>query len=114
MCKWLTKYSAQRDYEAAFHHFKPDKRLRWLQHVGTAVVKLELDDRVVEVEATPIQASIAELFEGAGQWTIKAIGERIGVFDEVELRAALGFWHDLGVLKESPTGWILLERAENP
>jgi len=106
--------SAQRDYEAAFHHFKPDKRLRWLQHVGTATVKLELADRVVEVEATPIQAAIAELFEDRSTWTSINLGERLGVPDQAEIMNALNFWVTLGVLKEraGKGEWDLLELAD--
>ncbi|EIW67008.1 hypothetical protein TREMEDRAFT_45474 [Tremella mesenterica DSM 1558] len=104
--------SAQRAYEAAFHHFKPDKRLRWLQHIGTAVVKLELEDRVVEVEATPIQAAIAELFSEKSLWSLVELGQRLGVLEESTLRSALGFWVGLGVIKSEGERWTLLEVAE--
>lgn len=101
----------QQQYETAFHHFKPDKRLRWLQHIGTAVVKLELEDRVVEVEATPLQASISELFEGQVVWDAAAMGERLGV-DLAQVRNGLAFWANEGVVKEEGAQWRLLEIAE--
>jgi anaphase-promoting complex subunit 2 len=101
----------QQDYEAAFHHFKPDKRLRWLQHIGTAVVKLELEDRVVEVEATPLQASIAELFESQDTWDVQAMSDKLGV-DLFQIRNGLVFWANEGVVKEENRVWKLLEVAE--
>ena len=101
----------QQQYETAFHRFKPDKRLRWLQHIGTAVVKLELEDRVVEVEATPLQASISELFEEQAVWDAAAISERLGV-DLAQVRNGLAFWANEGVVKEEGTQWRLLEVAE--
>lgn len=101
----------QQQYETAFHHFKPDKRLRWLQHIGTAVVKLELEDRVVEVEATPLQASISELFENQAIWDAAAMGEKLGV-DLAQVRNGLAFWANEGVVKEEGGRWLLLERAE--
>ncbi|KAK4687974.1 anaphase-promoting complex subunit 2, partial [Tremellales sp. Uapishka_1] len=104
--------SAQQQYEAAFHHFKPDKRLRWLQQIGTANVKLELQDRVVEVEATPVQASIVELFEGEPVWTVKGLAEKLGGVEEGLIKNGLVFWANLGVVKESEGGWLLLEIAE--
>ena len=101
----------QQQYETAFHHFKPDKRLRWLQHIGTAVVKLELEDRVVEVEATPLQASISELFESQAVWDTAAMSERLGV-DLAQVRNGLAFWANEGVVKEQGGQWHLLEVAE--
>jgi anaphase-promoting complex subunit 2 len=108
----LTRCRVQRQYELAFHHFKPDKRLRWLQHIGTAQVKLELADRIVEAEATPLQASVAELFEGQDVWTVQALGEMLRMRDTRSLRNALVFWAALGVLKEVKEGWRLLEHVE--
>ncbi|WVR09240.1 hypothetical protein IAU60_006304 [Kwoniella sp. DSM 27419] len=98
-------------YEAAFHHFKPDKHLRFVQHLGTTHLSLELEDRVVEVEATPLQASIAELFEGKSTWSVKELVEKLEV-GLGEVRKALAWWREQGVLKEDEAGWVLLERAE--
>ena len=108
------EHSAQRDYESAFHHFKPDKRLRWLQHIGTATVRLELSDRAVEIEATPIQAAIAELLEERPAWTAAELGERLSFPDQAQMRIALAFWEAHGVVKEDVGRgeWGLLEYAE--
>lgn len=101
----------QQQYETAFHHFKPDKRLRWLQHIGTATVKLELEDRTVEVEATPLQAAITELFEAQPVWDTAAMRERLGV-DLAQVRNGLAFWANEGVVREENGQWRLLEFAE--
>ena len=103
---------SQADYESAFHRFKPDKHLKFLQHLGTVTVKLELADRVVEVEATPLQASIAELFEHQDVWTIPDLGLKLGVDDEEIIRNALAWWATQGVVKMQGDTWILLERAD--
>lgn len=60
----------QARYAKAFHQFKPDKRLRWLPQLGTVEIKLELEDRTVEVEASPLQASVIELFGEESQFII--------------------------------------------
>jgi len=104
--------SAQTAYESAFHRLKPDKHLRWIQHLGTAVVKLELEDRVVETEATPLQASITELFSERPRWTVRELGERLSVGDFGSVRNALAFWANEGVVKEDDGVWVLLEVAE--
>lgn len=113
MVKCPADDSAQREYESAFHHFKPDKHLRWIQQLGTAVVTLELEDRVVEVEATPLQASIAELLSEKPEWTVRDLGERLSVGDFASLRNALAFWASEGVVKEEGGVWKLLEVAED-
>jgi anaphase-promoting complex subunit 2 len=105
--------SVQAEYETAFHRLKPDKHLRWIQHLGTAVVKLELEDRIVEVEATPLQASIAELFSERPEWQVKEIAERLSVGDSGSLRNALAFWANEGVVKEDGGVWKILEVAED-
>ena len=110
--------SAQRSYEAAFHTFKPDKRLRWLQSLGTATVKLELADRLIEVEVTPLQASIAEHFESTEQLSTSVLALALGggksAVDERMVEEGLTFWKGLGVVKEVSEGvWRMLEIAES-
>ncbi|WOO86035.1 Anaphase-promoting complex subunit 2 [Vanrija pseudolonga] len=102
----------QSEYETAFHHFKPDKRLRWLQEMGKVTITLELEDREVTAEATPLQAAVAELFEGKARWSEEDLGDKLGV-DGVPLRNALAHWVGYGVLKEDDDGmWRLLEVVE--
>ncbi|WWC73346.1 uncharacterized protein I206_107313 [Kwoniella pini CBS 10737] len=105
---------AQVEYEAAFHHFKPDKHLRFLQSLGTVHLSIELEDRVVEVEATPIQASIIELFEEKEILTIGELREALQITEGL-VKDALGWWRDKGVIKDmgSKNGWKLLEVAED-
>lgn len=78
-------------------------------------VRLELEDRVVVEDVTPLQAAIVELFEGDGNetWTEAALMEKLGV-DELALRGALAVWAAHGVLKDDGVAWRLLEVAEDP
>ena len=75
------------------------------------VVKLELADRIVEVEATPLQASITELFEKQDTWDTQAMSDKLGV-DLFQIRNGLAFWANEGVVKEEKGVWRLLENAE--
>lgn len=101
------------EYEAAFHHFKPDKHLRWLQELGTASVTLELEDRTVTVDVTPLQAAVAELFESQDRWAEDALANQLGV-EVASVRSALTVWAGHGVLKDEEDGiWRLLERVED-
>ncbi|WVF67210.1 hypothetical protein IAT40_001958 [Kwoniella sp. CBS 6097] len=101
----------QEEYEAAFHHFKPDKHLRFAQHLGTARLTIELEDRIVEVEADPLQASIIELFEQHDRWAVEGLVKRLDV-GLAQVRTALGWWKEQSVLREEGGDWVLLERLD--
>jgi anaphase-promoting complex subunit 2 len=58
--------SATNAYAQAYHQIKPDKHLRWLSGLGTVEVTLELADRTIEAEVTPLQAAVVELFGQQG------------------------------------------------
>lgn len=57
----------QDNYAKEFVTFKPDKLLRWLPHLGTVHLQVELQDRTVEAETTPLEAAIIELFSEKGK-----------------------------------------------
>jgi anaphase-promoting complex subunit 2 len=42
--------------------FKPDKKLKWLPHLGTVQLEIELEDRKLEVDVPPLEAAFIELF----------------------------------------------------
>jgi hypothetical protein len=54
--------SLQQQYAKEFSTFKPDKKLRWLPHLGTVNLELELQDRTVDVDVPPLEAAFIELF----------------------------------------------------
>ena len=53
-------------YANGFTEFKPDKKLHWLPQLGTITLELELKDRTIEAEVTPIEAAVIGLFEENG------------------------------------------------
>jgi anaphase-promoting complex subunit 2 len=69
----------------------------------------------VEVEATPLQASIVELFEASSEMTVESLRQGLGVSESL-VKAGLAWWRERGVLKEVSDGsdsrWTLLEVAE--
>lgn len=52
----------QEEYAQEFTKFKPDKKLQWLNHLGTVQLDIELEDRNVSVEVPPLEAAVIELF----------------------------------------------------
>ncbi|CED84265.1 Anaphase-promoting complex (APC), subunit 2 [Phaffia rhodozyma] len=105
---------SQTKYAKAYHRFKPDKRLKWIPQLGTIDVKLELADRIVEVEANPIQAAVIELFDGDGSaWSTSAIASKLSIPDQAVVLSTLNFWANLGVLGRDlrTESWLVIERV---
>ena len=48
----------QSEYAQEFAVFKPDKKLKWLHHLGTVQLEIELEDRKLD----PLEAAFIELF----------------------------------------------------
>ncbi|KAG6841615.1 hypothetical protein C0991_009040 [Blastosporella zonata] len=103
----------QEQYSQEFNIFKPDKKLRWLPHLGTVHLELELDDRVVDADVPPLEAAFIELFSEKTVWTVDDLIAGVGSVDRGSALNALLTWVDRGVLKEDTEGTFrLLEVAE--
>lgn len=59
-------YRLQEEYSKEFTIFKPDKKLRWLPHLGSVTLELALEDRTIEVNVPPLEAAFIELFSEKG------------------------------------------------
>ncbi|KAK1228790.1 hypothetical protein PQX77_008171 [Marasmius sp. AFHP31] len=103
----------QEQYAREFATFKPDKKLRWLPHLGTVDLELQLEDRTIEADVPPLEAAFIELFSEKSVWTIEELVAGVGSVDRMAAVKALLTWVDLGVLKEDGDDkFRLLEVAE--
>lgn len=68
-----------------------------------------MSDRIVEVEATTLQASVVELFEGKKEWRMADLSDALEVKEDTVVHAALAFWVGEGVLREQGDLWVLLD-----
>ncbi|KAG7451564.1 uncharacterized protein BT62DRAFT_883756 [Guyanagaster necrorhizus] len=103
----------QEQYAKEFSTFKPDKRLRWLPHLGAVHLELLLEDRTLEVDVPPLEAAFIELFSEKNVWSIDELMTRVGPISKGAALKALLTWVDKGVLKEEGDGsFKLLEVAE--
>ncbi|KAG6894110.1 hypothetical protein C0992_007462, partial [Termitomyces sp. T32_za158] len=108
-------HKLQEQYSQEFNIFKPDKKLRWLPHLGKVHLELQLDDRVIEADVPPLEAAFIELFSEKTIWTVDELIEGVGSVDRSAALNALLTWVDRGVLKEDTEGTFrLLEVAEEP
>ncbi|BGP54769.1 hypothetical protein JCM8202_003277 [Rhodotorula sphaerocarpa] len=100
----------QAAYDRAFAASKSNKRLRWMPQLGNVNLTLELKDRTLTTDATPLQAAVIELFDKQDTWTSEFLQQELRVTDPGSVRNALYFWHNLGVLASLPDDlWRLLE-----
>src|SRR5712671_7640748 len=58
--------SIQESYAREFTTFKPDKKLRWLSHLGSIRLEIQLQDRTVSADVPPLEAAFIELFSEQG------------------------------------------------
>ncbi|KAJ7814071.1 hypothetical protein B0H13DRAFT_2242786 [Mycena leptocephala] len=110
----------QTEYAKEFSTFKPDKKLRWLPHLGTVHLELQLEDRTLEMDVPPLEAAFIELFSEKSEstfcsdiWTMDELIGGVGAVDRTAALKALITWIDLGVLKEDEENTFrLLEVTE--
>ncbi|TFK26875.1 ubiquitin-protein ligase [Coprinopsis marcescibilis] len=105
--------SMQESYSKEFSLLKPDKKLRWLPHLGTVTIELVLQDRKLEVEVPPLEAAAIELFSQKDTWVVDDLLASLGNVDRASVVKALATWVNMGVLKEAEENvFVLLEVAE--
>ena len=114
----------QTDYAHEFIVFKPDKKLKWLPHLGTVQLELQLKDRAVGVDVPPLEAAFIELFSEKrlfsslvfffffsfpnferlvfpyplAVWTLEELTSSVGSIDRGAAIKALSTWVDRGYL----------------
>jgi anaphase-promoting complex subunit 2 len=112
-------------YENEYSKIKRGRRLTWLHQLGTVEVDIELVDRQISMEVTPLQATVLYAFEEHGrhrrsvthsdQLDVDELCEITGS-TAVSVRRAALFWVLQGVLKEitSDTFYVLEHAEEAP
>jgi len=53
-------------YENEYSKIKRGRKLHWMDHLGTVEVDIELADREISLEVTPLQATVLYAFEDHG------------------------------------------------
>ncbi|PTB54222.1 hypothetical protein M431DRAFT_86803 [Trichoderma harzianum CBS 226.95] len=98
----------QKKYEAGFEQLKSSRKLNWLDHLGSATVRLDLDDRSIELDCKTYEAAVIYEFHrdddgsgssGPAQRTFNEIWEKL-MIDEDLLESALKFWVSQRVLSD--------------
>ncbi|KAK3899419.1 hypothetical protein C8A05DRAFT_18147 [Staphylotrichum tortipilum] len=96
----------QRRYEKGYEGVKSRRKLTWLNQMGQVRVELEMRDRTITVDCTPVEATVVYAFQGEGdgddskpvQKSLDGLYETLQM-DEDLIAAALRFWTTKGVLR---------------
>ncbi|KAM5356024.1 hypothetical protein ACJ41O_002670 [Fusarium nematophilum] len=111
----------QSRYEQGFEQLKTSRKLTWLDQLGSATVKLDFEDRSVELECKTYEAAVIYAFQdesGEGgsdpvQRTFNEIWEQL-MIDEDLLELALRFWVGKRVLRDvGNQTYTVLERLDD-
>lgn len=109
----------QTQYEAGFEHLKSSRKLNWLDHLGSATVHLELEDRSIQLDCKPYEAAVIYAFQdeaedtsdtGPAKRTFNGLWEKL-MIDEDLLEGALQFWIARKVIRDvGNQTYVVLER----
>ena len=107
----------QGQYEAGFEQLRTSRKLGWLDHLGSAIVQLDLDDRSIEQECKTYEAAVIYAFHddgsGSQQRTFNELWEAL-MIDEDLLESALRFWVSKRVLRDvGNRTFVVLERLDD-
>lgn len=108
----------QSQYEAGFEHLKSSRKLDWLDHLGSATVQLDLEDRSIQLECKPYEAAVIYAFQDADdsdavKRTFNELWEKL-MIDEDLLESALQFWVGKKVLRNvGDQTYVVLEKLES-
>lgn len=112
----------QEKYETGFEQLKSSRKLNWLDHLGSATVRLDLDDRSVDLDCKTYEAAVIYEFhddgDGSGaagsvQRSFNELWEKL-MIDEDLLESALKFWVAQRVLRDiGNKTYVVLETLDS-
>ena len=86
-------------YTAQYKVFKQSRSLEWYPTLGRLNMTIELADRTLQLEVTPLQATLLYHFQKQSIWTLFPLVTALDV-DEDSTRRALLFWTSHGIIQE--------------
>ncbi|KXJ92323.1 hypothetical protein Micbo1qcDRAFT_233603 [Microdochium bolleyi] len=101
----------QKTYEEIFSHLKPSRKVKWLNHLGSATIELELEDRTINKVVHTYEAAVINAFseDGPASWTFEDLWMKLEM-DEDLLTSALEYWQRQQVLSKVGDHYTVLER----
>lgn len=113
----------QQTYAESFTKLKPDKKLKFLPHLGTLTLSLSFpptstnpEGKEMEVTVPPLEAAFIQLFSQKDVWTLDELIDGVGgstCVDRGPALKALLTWIDHGVVEEMGEGVFRLVEGES-
>ncbi|KAK0392652.1 hypothetical protein NLU13_2147 [Sarocladium strictum] len=109
----------QEQYASGFEQLKSSRKLTWLDQLGTASVKLELEDRTVEVDCKTYEAAVIYAFQDDGEESstpqkrsFNELWEKL-MIDEDLLTESLAFWVSKRIIRDiGDQNFVVIERLD--
>lgn len=99
-------------YTRAFETLKGNRTLSWKPHLGLVNMTIELNDRTLKLNVSPVHATIVSHFEHKARWTIDELSSVMHVPSSA-LRRKITYWQSQGVLhEESKDCFVLIEELK--
>ena len=95
-------------YVKAFETLKGNRTLCWKSHLGNVNLDIEVRDRKLNFNVSPIHATIIMHFQDKSEWSLDQLAEVIHVPTTV-LRRKIGYWVSQGVLNETARDTFILQ-----
>ncbi|KAL2734441.1 anaphase-promoting complex subunit 2 isoform X2 [Vespula squamosa] len=86
-------------YVKAFEALKGNRTLCWKPHLGNVNLEIELKDRKLDINVTPIHATIILHFQDKKEWNLEELAQVMHAPATV-LKRKITFWVSQGLLKE--------------
>lgn len=95
-------------YVKTFELFKGSRTLCWKSHLGNVDLDIETKDRKINLNVTPIHATIILHFQEKSEWSLDQLAEVMHVPSTV-LRRKIGYWVSQGLIQEKMRDTFVLQ-----
>ncbi|XP_011153030.1 anaphase-promoting complex subunit 2 [Harpegnathos saltator] len=95
-------------YVKAFEALKGNRTLCWKPHLGNVNLEIELKGRKLDINVTPVHATIILHYQDKNEWALEDLAEVMHAPPTV-LRRKIAFWVSQGLLKETTNDVYVLQ-----
>ncbi|XP_071154099.1 anaphase-promoting complex subunit 2-like isoform X1 [Mytilus edulis] len=96
-----------KEYTKKFEALKGNRTLNWKPHLGLVNIDIELKDRTINFNVSPVHAAIIMQFQKQEKWTVEDLSNELQM-PATALRRKIAYWQTQGLLKEETTDTFLL------
>lgn len=95
------------EYTKKFEALKGNRTLNWKPHLGLVNIDVELKDRTLNFNVSPVHAAIIIQFQSQETWTVEELSNVLQM-PATALRRKIAYWQTQGLLREEATDKFVL------